>query len=182
LDNGAILKFAFCKERIAQLEENGDFEIKRLVGQVKQLEAELKTAYEQGKLDLLPKIEAIEAIIEKTHDIGQVAVELYRLKSQLERDAIQQKVNYRKALENAKEQGKLDQREEILKSIMKHKNCNNPHKIDFHFATCLDVVIDEFLKKDWERLYPKKAERLKSQLSNNNIPKQLNNSKSEGAK
>jgi hypothetical protein len=40
-------------------------------------------AYEQGKLDLLPKIEAIEAIIEKTHDIGQVAVELYRLKSHL---------------------------------------------------------------------------------------------------
>lgn len=42
--------------------------------------------YEQGKLDLLPKIEAIEAIIEKTHDIGQVAVELYRLKSQISKE------------------------------------------------------------------------------------------------
>jgi hypothetical protein len=62
--------------KIAQLERDA---IQQKVNYRKALE----DAKQQGKLDLHPKIEAIEAIIEKTHDIGQVAVELYRLKSQL---------------------------------------------------------------------------------------------------
>ena len=63
--------------------------------------------------------------------------------AQLERDAIQQKVNYRKALENAKEQGKLEQREieeqayEDLEALITTKN----HKDFYEGANELMVSI-----------------------------------------
>ena len=58
-------------------------------------------------------------------------------------------------------QGKLA----VLKEIMKHKKCKEMHNIDGYWATCLDAVIHEHLKDEWKKMYPKKAERLKSQLS-----------------
>ena len=69
-------------------------------------------------------------------------------------------IGYKELYLRAFAQGKLA----VLKEIMKHRNCKAPHKIEGYWATCLDAVIHEHLKDEWKKMYPKKAERLKSQL------------------
>jgi hypothetical protein len=71
--------------------------------------------------------------------------------AQLESDAIQQKVNYRKALENAKEQGKLDQYNQTIALLYNLRTNRFIYNDEMKLA--IDMIKDEITR------------RLKSQLS-----------------
>jgi hypothetical protein len=101
----------------------------------------LSKAYEQGlnsKIDVCPSDCVIASALN-----GKIA--------QLERDAIQQKVNYRKALENAKEQGKLELFKEVEQLI-----CG---------TSTIDALEGGVIGLDCYYLNADKFNRLKSHLS-----------------